>query len=104
SLFIISVLPFIKYPIKTITRNIPMKIIAQLTYIPLSENDPREKVHEILEHLAQYDVEIEVGYLSTTIIGAPKVVFEVIRDLYDTMSLETERFRFQIDLLSPTKE
>ena len=81
-----------------------MKTIAQLTYIPLSEEDPREKVHELLEHLAQYDVEIEVGYLSTTIIGAPKVVFEVIKDLYDTMSLESEKFRFHIELLSPAKD
>lgn len=81
-----------------------MKTIAQLTYIPLSEEDPREKVQELLEHLAQYDVNIEVGYLSTTIIGAPKVVFEVIADLYDIMAMETEKFRFQVDLLSPSKE
>lgn len=81
-----------------------MKTIAQLTYIPLSKDDPREKVQEMLEHLAQYDVEIEVGYLSTTIIGAPKIVFEVIQDLYDIMSMETEKFRFQVDFLSPSKE
>lgn len=81
-----------------------MKTIAQLTYIPLSQEDPREKVQELLEHLAQYDVEIEVGYLSTTIIGAPKIVFEVIEDLYDIMSMETEKFRFQVDLLSPSAE
>jgi uncharacterized protein YqgV (UPF0045/DUF77 family) len=78
-----------------------MKTIAQLTYIPLSEEDPREKVQDLLEHLAQYDVEIEVGYLSTTIIGAPKIVFELIEDLYDTMALESEKFRFHIELLSP---
>lgn len=78
-----------------------MKTIAQLTYIPLSEEDPREKVQDLLEHLAQYDLEIEVGYLSTTIIGAPKTIFEVIEDLYDTMSLESERFRFHIELPSP---
>lgn len=81
-----------------------MKTIAQLTYIPLSQEDPREKVQELLEHLAQYDVDIEVGYLSTTIIGAPKTVFEVIKDLYDIMSMETERFRFQVDFLSPSNE
>jgi uncharacterized protein YqgV (UPF0045/DUF77 family) len=78
-----------------------MKTIAQLTFIPLSQADPREKVQDILEQLAQYDLQIEVGFLSTTIIGAPKVVFEVIEDLYDTMSLETENFRFHIELLSP---
>jgi uncharacterized protein YqgV (UPF0045/DUF77 family) len=78
-----------------------MKTIAQLTYIPLSEDDPREKVQDLLEHLAQYDVEIEVGYLSTTVIGAPKIVFELIEDLYDTMAMESEKFRFHVELLSP---
>ncbi len=81
-----------------------MKTIAQLTFIPLSEEDPREKVQEILEHVAQFDVEIEVGYLSTTIIGHPETVFEVIQDIYQSMTLETQKFRFHIELLSPEKE
>ncbi len=81
-----------------------MKTIAQLTYIPLSEEDPREKVQDLLEHVAQYDLDIEVGYLSTTIIGAPKTVFTVIEDIYDTMSLESSKFRFHVELLSPEKE
>lgn len=81
-----------------------MKTIAQLTFIPLSENDPREKVQEILEHVAQFDVEIEVGYLSTTIIGDPDTVFEVIQDIYKSMTLETQKFRFHVELLSPEKE
>ncbi len=81
-----------------------MKTIAQLTFIPLSEDDPREKVQDILEHVAQYELEIEVGYLSTTIIGKPDVVFEVIEDIYKTMTLETTKFRFHVELLSPEKE
>lgn len=81
-----------------------MKTIAQLTFIPLSEEDPREKVQEILEHVAQYELEIEVGYLSTTIIGTPETVFEVIEDIYKSMSMETEKFRFHLELLSPEKE
>lgn len=81
-----------------------MKTIAQLSYIPLSAADPREKVQDLLEHLAQYDVQIEVGYMSTTIIGDPEVVFEVIEELYKTMTLETEKFRFHIELLSPLSE
>jgi uncharacterized protein YqgV (UPF0045/DUF77 family) len=78
-----------------------MKTIAQLTYIPLDTHNPREKVQEILEHLAQFDVQIEVGYLSTTIIGDPDVVFEAIHELYKIMAMETSKFRFHIELLSP---
>lgn len=77
-----------------------MKTIAQLSYIPLSAEDPRKSVQEVLEHLAQYDLQIEVGYLSTTIIGDTDNIFEVIRDLYDMMKEESESFRFHIELLS----
>lgn len=78
-----------------------MKTIAQLSYIPLATHHPREKVQELLEHLAQFDVQIEVGYLSTTVIGETDVVFDLLKELYQTMSLETDKFRFHVELLSP---
>lgn len=81
-----------------------MKTIAQLTYIPIETHNPREKVQDLLEHLAQFDVEIEVGYLSSTIIADPEVIFEVLEELYKIMATESSRFRFHIELLSPEKE
>ncbi|MFN1835418.1 thiamine-binding protein [Balneola sp. MJW-20] len=81
-----------------------MKTIAQLSYIPLETHNPREKVQELLEHLAQFDVQIEVGYLSTTIIGAPETVFEVVQELYKIMSTESSKFRFHVELLSPERD
>ena len=81
-----------------------MTTIAQLTFIPLATHNPTEKVQELIEHLAQYDVKIEIGYLASTIIGDTDVVFTVIRELYDTMALEKERFRFHVELLSPESD
>ena len=81
-----------------------MKTIAQLSYIPLATHNPTEKVQELLEHIAQHSVQIEVGYLSTTIIGETDNVFKIIREVYDTMALEKERFRFHVELLSPEKD
>ena len=78
-----------------------MATIAQLTYIPLATHNPTEKVHELIEQLAQYDVKIEVGYLSTTVIGETEVIFTLIREVYEAMALEKERFRFHVELLSP---
>ncbi|MBO6523750.1 MAG: hypothetical protein JJ971_08000 [Balneolaceae bacterium] len=80
-----------------------MTTIAQLTFIPLATHNPTEKVQELIEHLAQYDVKIEIGYLSSTVIGDTATVFTLIREVYETMSLEQERFRFHIELLSPEK-
>lgn len=78
-----------------------MKTIAQLTYIPLATHNPTEQVQELIEHLAQYDLQIEIGYLSSTVIGETEVVFDMIKEVYETMALERERFRFHVELLSP---
>lgn len=81
-----------------------MKTIAQLTYIPLYTKHPKEKVQDLLEYVAQLDVEVEVGYLSTTIKGDTDVVFQVIREVYDEMTIEEQEFRFHVELLSPVSE
>lgn len=78
-----------------------MNTIAQLTFIPLATHNPRERVQDLLEHLAQFDVQIEVGYLSTTVIGKTDVIFDLLKEIYQTMSLENEQFRFHVELLSP---
>ncbi len=81
-----------------------MKTIAQISYIPLATENPTEKVQELLEQIAQYDLKIEVGYLSTTVVGETDLVFTAIRDIYDSMALEQERFRLHVELLCPEKE
>lgn len=81
-----------------------MKTIAQLTFIPLYTEHPKEKVQDLLEHVAQHDVEVEVGYLSTTIKGDTDVIFQVVREIYDEMTVEEQEFRFHIELLSPVDE
>ena len=81
-----------------------MVTIAQLTYIPLYTEHPKEKVRDLLEFVAQHDVDVDVNYLSTTIKGDTDVVFDLIREVYDTMSIEEKAFRFHVELLSPTEE
>ncbi len=77
---------------------------AQFTYIPLTSNEPRESVDFLLELVAQHEVEVDVNYLSTSIRGDTEVVFELIREVYETMTLEGEEFRFHVELLSPVHE
>lgn len=81
-----------------------MKTVAQLTYIPLYTEHPKDKVQDLLEFVAQHDVEVDVNYLSTSVKGDTEVVFELIREIYDTMTIEGETFRFHVELLSPTGE
>jgi uncharacterized protein YqgV (UPF0045/DUF77 family) len=81
-----------------------MKTIAQLTYIPLYSEHPKEKVQDLLEFVAQHDVEVDVNYLSTSIKGDTDVIFDLIREIYDEMSIEDRSFRFHVELLSPVSE
>lgn len=81
-----------------------MKTIAQLTYIPLYSDHPKEQVQDLLEFVAQHDVEVDVNYLSTSIKGDTNTVFELVREVYNSMALEGQKFRFHIELLSPTAE
>jgi len=74
---------------------------AQFTYIPLRTEDPRESIDFLLEMVAQHDVEVDVNYLSTSVRGKPDDIFQLIREVYDTMVIENEQFRFHIELLSP---
>lgn len=77
---------------------------AQFTYIPLTAADPRESIDFLLELVAQHDVEVDVNYLSTSVRGETQVVFDLIREMYDTMTIEGEEFRFHVELLNPVGE
>lgn len=81
-----------------------MQTIAQLTFIPLYTDHPKEQVQDIIEFVAQHDVEVDVNYLSTSVKGETDVVFELIREIYDEMNLEDQKFRFHVELLSPVEE
>lgn len=77
---------------------------AQFTYIPLKASDPRKSIDYLLELVAQHDVEVDVNYMSTSVRGETEIVFELIREMYDTMTIEKEEFRFHVELLSPETE
>lgn len=81
-----------------------MITIAQITYIPLYTDHPKEIVQDLIEFVAQHDVEVDVNYLSTSVKGETEVVFELIREIYDEMTLEDEKFRLHVELLSPFDE
>lgn len=77
---------------------------AQFTFIPLKASEPRESIDFLLELVAQHDVEVDVNYMSTSVRGETEVVFDLIHEMYETMTIEKQEFRFHVELLSPVKE
>lgn len=77
---------------------------AQFTYIPLKKSDPRESIDYLLELVAQHDVDVDVNYMSTSVRGETEEVFKLIHEMYETMTIEKEEFRFHVELMSPVAE
>ncbi|HLR32445.1 MAG TPA: hypothetical protein VK074_08145 [Fodinibius sp.] len=77
---------------------------AQFTYIPLKASEPRESIDYLLELVAQHEVEVDVNYLSTSVRGETEVVFKLIREMYDTMTIEKAEFRLHVELLNPVAD
>lgn len=77
---------------------------AQFTFIPLQTTEPRESIDFLLELVAQHDVEVDVNYMSTSVRGKTEVIFDLMKEMYETMTIEREVFRFHVELLSPEVE
>lgn len=59
---------------------------CQLTYFPLQSENYLAEIDQVLDIIKSYDVEYDIGILSTTIRGTDDIIFALIRDIYDKMS------------------
>ena len=74
--------------------------ICQITYLPFFTNDVYEEVDEAIDLIKQYDFEVTVGDLSTTVKGDRQEVLDMLTELYKVMDDRKKQFRLHIELLS----
>ncbi|MCL5987248.1 MAG: Ykof family thiamine-binding protein [Actinobacteria bacterium] len=65
-----------------------MKIQAELSLYPLFHQDVVSVVDNYIEQLKKYDIEVEVGEMSTRISGESSAVFEATRSAYEKVSAD----------------
>jgi uncharacterized protein YqgV (UPF0045/DUF77 family) len=65
-----------------------MKVQAELSLYPLIQQDVVSVVDDYIEHLKEHDVEVEVGEMSTHIIGESENVFNAVRSAYEEVSID----------------
>jgi len=74
---------------------------CQIAFFPIGTVTYAEEIRQVLDLIQSYPIEYEIGVFSTTIRGKKEVIFQLIRDIYDTMDQQKHRFTIHI-LLSNT--
>ncbi len=62
------------------------KIVScQISFIPVNSDDYIEDINKVLSIIKDYQLEYYIGMLSTTIRGNKNMVFDLIKQIYETM-------------------
>ena len=70
-------------------------ITCEISFIPILSEDYRKDVDQVLEIISSYELECNVGLLSTTIRGRKEIIFEMIRKVFGAMENKT---KFTMDI------
>lgn len=73
---------------------------CQLTYLPLATDNVKEQVEEVIDFIDGYDIDYNVGELSTLVEGDQDEILNMVGDIYSTQNDNGQRFRLHVELLS----
>lgn len=61
---------------------------CEITYFPIQSEDYMGDINKVIKLIESYEVEAEVGILSTTIRGNSEEIFQLVKEIYDVMTKE----------------
>lgn len=73
---------------------------CQLAYLPMSTENIAEQVDDVIDFIDGYDLEYNVGEMSTYVEGDKEEVFNLVDDIYTTQNDNGNQFRLHVELLS----
>lgn len=73
---------------------------CQLTYLPMNTENIADQVEDVIDFIDGYDIEYNVGELSTYVEGDRQEVFDLVNDIYTTQNNNGNQFRLHVELLS----
>ncbi|WIF94041.1 YkoF family thiamine/hydroxymethylpyrimidine-binding protein [Caminicella sporogenes] len=62
---------------------------CEISFIPIMSKNYIDEVKEVIEIIKCYDLEYNVGILSTTIRGSKEKIFDMVKEIYDKMDKKT---------------
>lgn len=68
---------------------------CEITFMPVMSKDYLGDINKVLDIIKSYDMEYNIGILSTTIRGSKEKIFKMIKEIYDTMDEVTT---FTVDI------
>lgn len=71
---------------------------CEITYFPIQSKDYIEEINKVIKIIKGYEVEVDVGILSTTIRGNSEVIFQMMKEIYDVMTREGCHFTMNMML------
>ncbi|MDX1617413.1 MAG: thiamine-binding protein [Balneolaceae bacterium] len=73
---------------------------CQLTYLPFATEQVVKEVDEVVDFIDAFDVEYEVGDLSTTVRGERDEVLRLVTEMFISRDDARKKFRLHVELLS----
>lgn len=61
-------------------------ISAEISFFPLQKEDFKEEINKAIEVIRSFNLEYQIGILSTTVKGEQALVFKMVYKIFSTMS------------------
>lgn len=65
-------------------------ISCEISFLPIQSNDYVGEVEEVIRIIRSYDLEITEGLMSTTVRGEPRIIFDLLANIFERMNQRTK--------------
>lgn len=65
-------------------------ISCEISFLPIQSKDYTSDIEEVLRIIRNYDLEITVGFMSTTLRGDARLIFSLLAEIFEKMNQRTK--------------
>ncbi len=65
-------------------------ISCEISFLPIQSKDYTSDIEEVLRIIRNYDLEITVGFMSTTLRGDARLIFNLLAEIFEKMHQRTK--------------
>lgn len=71
---------------------------CEISYYPIGSKNYIEEIEDVVNIIKGYDLEIDVGLISTSIRGNSDLIFRLIEEIFDKMDKKANNFTISLKL------
>lgn len=65
-------------------------ISCEISFLPIQSNNYVAEVEEVIRIIRSYDLEVIEGLMSTTVLGKPETIFDLLANIFERMNQHTK--------------